>query len=67
MLVPGMWYNLTLNELSAGSERFEMYINGRAQELSFTRPLNGFSAERLDGELFFGGHPQVMSPIHSCA
>ena len=65
MLVPGMWYNLTLNNLSAGSNGFEMYINERAQAVHFTQALNGFSAERLDGALYFGGHPQVTSQIHS--
>lgn len=65
MLVPGLWYNLTLSNLSAGSDGFEMYINGRDQALRFMGVLNGFSAERLEGELYFGGHPQVIRPIHS--
>lgn len=37
-----------------------MDINGQALDIRFTGALDNFSAERLNGSLYFGGHPQVL-------
>ena len=52
---------MTLRNLSAGSKGFEMDINGHALAIRFTGQLSDFSVERLDGSLYFGGHPQVTT------